>query len=120
MDLGPATRLLAPLKLRHAPAVAPQNLIKLKPPPADPSIDPTDTNVDAHLFNHSMFHHLCGLSNLRRILAPKCYELDLSLSSCDDSFVKEDSYDNLKDTKKQSSFNNLSENSPANQKTEVK
>ena len=96
MDLGPPTRLLAPLKLRHAPSVAPQTLLKLKSPPADPSIDPSDPDLDPHLFDHSLFYHLCGLSNLRRILAPKCAELDLSLSSCDDSFVKEDSYDNLK------------------------
>jgi hypothetical protein len=43
-------------------------------------------------------------------MAPKALELDLSLSDCDDSFVKEDSYDNLRMTKEspiRSSSNNI-------------
>lgn len=43
MDLGPPTRQLAPLKLRHKPSEKPiKNLIKLQPPPVHPSIDPFD------------------------------------------------------------------------------
>ena len=46
-----------------------------------------------------MFHHLIGMSNLRRILAPKAMELDLSFSDCENSFTNEDSYDNLQKSK---------------------
>jgi|LauGreDrversion4_2_1035121.scaffolds.fasta_scaffold3070866_1 hypothetical protein len=54
MDLGPPTRHLAPLKLRHKLSDKPiANLIKLHPPPALPSIDPFDDEIhqDLHLFD---------------------------------------------------------------------
>ncbi len=94
-----------------------QNLTKITPPPATSTIDPFDDDIhkDSHLFDQHMFYHIIGLSNLRRILAPKALELDLSLSDCEDSFVKEDSYDNLKAAKEspiRSSSNNIT-NKPA-------
>lgn len=46
MDLGPPTRQLAPLKLRHKPLNEKlQNLIKITPPPATSSIDPFDDEI---------------------------------------------------------------------------
>lgn len=98
MDIGPPTRELAPLKLSRPShhKLKTKALIKLNVPQADPSIDPADiddADPDFHLFNNHMFHHLSGLSNLKKILESKALSLDLEFSSPETSFYKEDSYD---------------------------
>lgn len=44
---------------------------------------------DSHLYNNHMFHHLLGLSNLRKVMKPKANELNLTGFS-PDRFAGED------------------------------
>lgn len=96
MDIGPASRELAPLKLKRPDKLKSKTLVKVP-----------RANDDNHLFNNHMFHHMLGLSNLNKgkdllltlsiVLRQKARELNLSDMSpdrdYDDSFVMETSYD---------------------------
>jgi hypothetical protein len=100
MDLGAATRELAPLKLKK------QRGYKLKAKPIQkfmaPSVDPAielqdeDVDKDPHLFDHHMFYHMLGLSNLRKVMWPKFEVLNITICSeaVDDSYVRDSSVDN--------------------------
>lgn len=88
MDIGPATREVAPLKLKRKHKLKAKTVVKFQAPPADPTVafedaDP-DLSLDQHLFDHHSFYHLLGLSNLRKILAHKLDTLNLSYSSFED------------------------------------
>lgn len=55
MDIGPASRELAPLKLKRPEKLMSKTLVKVP-----------RANDDNHLFNNHMFHHMLGLSNLNK------------------------------------------------------
>ena len=96
MDLGPATRELAPLKLKRPQRIKTKTIIKFIAPIVDPVVEIGDEDLekDPHLFDYHMFHHISGISNLRKIMDPKLESLNITVSSGEDSIVKEDSYDN--------------------------
>jgi hypothetical protein len=99
MDLGGATRELAPLKLKKPRGfkLKAKTIHKFLAPPVDPAIELLDEDLDKdpHLFDHNMFYHLLGLSNLRKVMWPKLEILNLTVTSeaPDDSYVRESSVD---------------------------
>jgi|LauGreDrversion4_2_1035121.scaffolds.fasta_scaffold96893_1 hypothetical protein len=111
MDLGAATRELAPLKHKKTKGYRLQSktLLRFLAPPVDPSIDLVDDvelEKDPHLYDHRMFYHVIGLSNLRKIMWPKLEVLNLTVNSeggIEDSYargssVEQESPDGLKET----------------------
>lgn len=94
MDIGPVTRELAPLKYkRKGHQLKSKTLLKVK---GLPSVGSHEIDLDRYLFNHHYFHHLVGLSSLKKVLQPIAEDLnlhDLSPGEEDDTFAKETSYD---------------------------
>lgn len=95
MDLGPVTRELAPLKLKPAKdtQIKSKTVRKYKVPNDAPGVE---VDMDQQLFGHHMFHHLMGLSNMRKVIKPIAEELnlqELTSDEDDEDFVKETSYD---------------------------
>ncbi len=75
MDLGAVTRELAPLKLKKQKGykLKSKTIHKFLAPSVDPAIElqEEDLDKDSHLYDHHMFYHMLGLSNLRKIMWPK-------------------------------------------------
>lgn len=105
MDLGPASRELAPLKLKRPKNLKHQSqvILKVKMPKAPTNQrtqDPASVEDERedHLFNNHMFHHMIGLSNLKKTLRNRAEEFNIRDMSPDrpedDSFyMRETSYD---------------------------
>jgi hypothetical protein len=67
MDLGPITRELAPLKYSY-PKSKLESKTLLRVRGALPSAGEHEVDLDDYLLGRSYFHHLIGLSSLRRLL----------------------------------------------------
>lgn len=79
MDLGPASRELAPLKLKKPKnfKLKSKTFLKVKTPLYfDEEID-----EDEHLFNYHMFHHLLGMSNLKKSKQFYVYKISCSYAT---------------------------------------
>lgn len=65
MDLGPMTRELAPLKYKRKQGekLKSKTLVRVK---GLPSVGEHEIDLDQYLFGHHYFHHLVGLSSLRK------------------------------------------------------
>jgi hypothetical protein len=65
MDIGPVTRELAPLKYKRAPNEKLKCKTKVKVKPIPPGSE-NQVDMDDYLFGTNYFHHLVGLSSIRK------------------------------------------------------
>lgn len=99
MDIGPVSRELAPQKLKRDPKKPIKAKAMLRVPVTKnvKGQNLIDSEYYDHLFNHDMFHHMLGLSSLKKTLMPTLRELHLpdgfEFEDDEDSFTKEQSYD---------------------------
>ena len=99
MDIGPASRELAPQKLKRD-LKKPMKAKAVLRVPVTKNVkghNLIDSEYFDHLYNHHMFHHMLGLSSLKKTLIPTLRELHLpdgfEFEDDEDSFTKDQSYD---------------------------
>lgn len=121
MDLGPISRENAPQKLQKSSRRGPPKAkILLKVPvPKPKSSTPLEDEPYDNLFNNHLFHHLLGLSSIKKTLLPTIPHLlfprDFEFEDNEDSFTNEKSYDHsqiIQSSKKASRKERVNRNAP--------